>query len=134
MRKLFSVFIFILFGLGAYAQTEEQHNVELYESFKHDKELKAAFVKFDLTPFATGPVKFILDTVEKVVNIAEMNKLMKRYVSIPNNAQVRKASESNNGYTQTFGIYKGDDALTYVRITLSQEDGTLQEVAVEKNH
>ena len=134
MIKLAFICILSLLAVAAYAQTEDDHNTETYESFKQDKELKAAIVKLDLTAFATGPIKFMVDTVEKVVSVADIHKYMKRYISVPKNAQIRKASESNNGYSQTFGIYKGDDAITYVRVTLSQVDGTLEEIAVEKNH
>jgi hypothetical protein len=50
-----------------------------------------------------------------------------------NNTVLKKASETNNGYVQSFGLYKGDDALYYVRFNLNPLSGKLEEVVVEKN-
>ena len=133
MKKIILTISILFAFAGVKAQLVEHSENELHESFQHDKELKAAFLKFDLTPFISDKTNFKIDTVEKVVNAKDLNNLMKEYILVPKNAQIRKASESNNGYTQTYGVYKGDDALTYVRFTLSQLDGSLQEVSVEKN-
>lgn len=133
MKKVVSIVIILFMFIGVKAQLNEHPENELHESFQRDKELKTAVLKFDLTDFITDKTNFIIDTVEKIVNSKDLNRLMKEYIPMPKNAQIRKASECNNGYTQTFGVYKGDDALTYVRFTFSQETGELQEVAVEKN-
>lgn len=134
LQKHMKKIILTLFVLFAFTYAKSQESVELHESFKHDKELKDAILKFDMTPFMADNANFVFDTVARIVNTAEMNKLLKRYLHIPKNGQIKKASESNNGYTQTFGIYKGDDAIAYIRFTLSQLEGTLEEVHVEKNN
>lgn len=133
MKKFFLSLIVSFVFISAKAQLNEHSENELHESFQQDKELKAAVLKFDLTLFINDKTNFIVDTIEKIVNAKDLNRLMKEYIPLPKNSQIRKASESNNGYTQTYGVYKGDDALTYVRFTFSQETGILQEVAVEKN-
>ncbi len=134
MKKILSTIIVSLVFFGAKAQLNEHSENEMHESFQRDKELKAAFLKFDLTSFINDNTNFVVDTIERMVNAKDLNRLMKEYIQLPKNSQIRKASESNNGYTQTFGVYKGDDALTYVRFTFSQETGVLQEVSVEKNN
>ncbi|MFI5221199.1 MAG: hypothetical protein ACHQK8_02655, partial [Bacteroidia bacterium] len=96
--------------------------------------LRAAFLRFDMTPFVKGPINFVCDTVQQTVEVKELNRLIRRHVKIPRNAQILKASESNNGYTQTYGVYKGDDAILYITFTLNQENGILEEVDVETNH
>ena len=133
MKKIILSLIVSFLFIGAKAQLNEHSENELHESFQQDKDLKAAILKFDLTLFINDKTNFIVDTIEKIVNAKDLNRLMKEYIPLPKNSQIRKASESNNGYTQTYGVYKGDDALTYVRFTFSQETGILQEVAVEKN-
>ncbi|MEI6595108.1 MAG: hypothetical protein WCO28_06060 [Bacteroidota bacterium] len=133
MKKIILSLIVSFVFIGAKAQLNEHSENELHESFQQDKELKAAVLKFDLSLFINDKTNFIVDTIEKIVNAKDLNRLMKEYIPLPKNSQIRKASESNNGYTQTYGVYKGDDALTYVRFTFSQETGILQEVAVEKN-
>ena len=133
MKKFISTIIVSLLFFGAKAQLNEHSESELHESFQRDKELKAAVLKFDLSIFINDKTNFVVDTIEQMVNSKDLNKLMKEFIPLPKNSQIRKASESNNGYTQTFGVYKGDDALTYVRFTFSQETGALQEVSVEKN-
>lgn len=107
---------------------------EEHESFKKEAELKAAFLKMDLTPFMEEPVNFICDTLDRTAKTAgSLNELLKLCVTFPKNTTVRKASETNNGYVQTLGIYKNDDALMYVRFTLNPESGKLEEVLIEKN-
>jgi hypothetical protein len=119
---------FILFSAKA-------QQIQMHESFKQDKELKDAFLKFDLTPFMSDKANFVFDTIEREVSTnKELVSLIKDYIRIPKNAQIKKASETNNGYIQTFGIYKGDDALYYVRFTLSPLTSKLEEVSVEKNN
>lgn len=134
-KIILTTLLFVAFT-GVKAQLNEHPENELHESFQRDRELKAAVLKFDLTAFIADKTNFIVytDTIERMVDAKDLKKLMKEYVRLPKNSQIRKASESNNGYTQTFGVYKGDDAITYVRFTFSQETGILQEVAVEKNN
>lgn len=123
--------IFIaLFGLTWSAQAQEMH-----DAFKQDAELKEAFMKLDMSIFMSEPVNFICDTIDKTVsNVTSLNNLMRQNILFPKNTQVKKASETNNGYVQTFGIYKNDDAIMYVRFTLNAETGKLEEVVVERNN
>jgi hypothetical protein len=128
MKKIVISVSILFFCLASQAQSQ------LHESFNKEKELKEAFVKFDMSSFFSEKTSFVCDTIEKEVNVTELNLLMKTYIPMPKNTQVRKASETNNGYIQTFGIYKGDDALYYIRFTLSPLNSKLEEVSVEKNN
>ncbi len=123
------MYTLILAFASVTAMAQAQH-----ESFKKDKELEAALVKKDLSAFIDQPVTFVYDTLERQVNSAELEKMMKTYVPNVKNGVYKKASETNNGYVQSFGLYKGDDALYYVRFTLNPLTGKLEEVAVEKNN
>jgi hypothetical protein len=105
-----------------------------HEAFKQDKELEAAFLQKNLSAFIDEPVTFIFDTLERQVNAVELQQLMKTYVPTVKNSVIRKASETNNGFVQSFGLYKGDDALYYVRFTLNPLTSKLEEVVVEKNN
>ncbi len=128
MKKIILSVSILFFCLASQAQSQ------LHESFNKEKELKEAFVKFDMSSFFSEKTNFICDTIEKEVNVNELNLLMKTHIPMPKNTQIRKASETNNGYIQTFGIYKGDDALYYIRFTLSPLNSKLEEVSVEKNN
>lgn len=131
MTRLFlTTILSALTFLSTFAQTQMRE----YDSFKEEKELKSAFLKFDMTTFTQDKVVFVCDTIEKEVKPAELNSLMKSYINIPKNSQVKKASETNNGWIQTFGVYKGEDAIMYVRFTISPVTGKLEEVNVEKNN
>ncbi|MEI6507197.1 MAG: hypothetical protein WCO54_01855 [Bacteroidota bacterium] len=130
MKNIIIILLLSVISFGSKAQ----HQLKLYDSFKKDAELKEAILKFDMTPFMADKANFVCDTVVRVVDLVEMNKLLRKYLHLPKNAQLKKASESNNGYTQTFGIYKDDDAISYIRFTISQTEGTLEEVFVEKNN
>ena len=105
-----------------------------HEAFKKDKELEAAFLQKNLSAFVDEPVTFVCDTLERQVNAVELQQLMKTYVPTVKNGVIKKASETNNGYVQSFGLYKGDDALYYVRFTLNPLTSKLEEVMVEKNN
>ena len=127
MKKLLSI-VFLCISFSVFAQEE-------HESFKKDAELKEAFLKLDMTSFMETEVNFICDTIDKTPHsAAALNALMKTHIIFPKNTVVKKASETNNGYVQSFGIYnKTDDALMYVRFTLNPVSGKLEEVLVEKN-
>jgi hypothetical protein len=120
----FALFVILSFSVFAQAQ---------YEPFKQDKELQAAFINKDLTPFISEPVLFICDTVESQANASQLADLMKKYIPKVKNAVIQKASETSNGYVQTYGMYKDDEALYYIRFTLNQLSGKLEEVEVTKN-
>ena len=129
MKKMITL-LFACFSIAtAFSQAIQEH-----DAFKKEAELKNAFLKFDMSSFAQDHVTFVCDTIEKDVKVGELNALMKDYIRIPRNTLVKKASETNNGWIQTFGIYKGDDALMYVRFTMDPISGKLSEVNVEKNN
>jgi len=129
MKKLLLSALAIIATTVVFAQTQQ------HESFKKDKELQEALLKFDLREFMDAPVNFVFDTLERQVTSAELTKLMKTYISTPKNTAFRKASETNNGYVQSFGLYtKDDDVLYYVRFTLNPLTSKLEEVVVEKNN
>ncbi len=106
-----------------------------HDAFAKDKELQTGLLKYDLKEFVDEPVLFTCDTVEKKVGAAELATLMKMYFPATiKNTVIKKASETNNGYVQSFGLYQGDDALYYVRFNLNPLTGKLEEVVVEKNN
>lgn len=129
MKHLFVIVFTLLSTTTLFAQEPTAG----HDSFKQDEQLKAALIKMDMTPFVDQPVSFICDTMERVVKAPDLNLLMKTTISIPKNSEVKKASETNNGYVQSYGIYNADDALMYVRFTLNSLTGKLEEVVVEKN-
>ncbi len=120
-------------ALLTFTFAQAQTQIREYGAFKKESELKSAFQKFDMSAFTKAKVLFVCDTLEKEASLAELNELMKTYIPIPKKSEVKKASETNNGWVQTFGIYKGDDALMYVRFSISPETEKLEEVFVEKN-
>ncbi len=87
-----------------------------------------------MTAFAQDNVVFVCDTIERQVKPSELNDLMRTHVRFPRNTQIKKASETNNGWVQTFGIYKDDDAIMYIRFTINPDNEKLEEVNVEKNN
>lgn len=128
MKKLLLSAFALIVTSSLFAQTQ-------HEAFKKDKELQAALLKYDMKEFVAEPVSFVFDTLERNVNAAELSKLMKTYIPEVKNTAFKKASETNNGYVQSFGLYtKDDDALYYVRFTLNPLSGKLEEVVVEKNN
>ena len=128
MKKLLiAATLFFSISTALIAQTQ-------YEAFGKDKELQAALIKYDLKEFVEGPVLFTCDTVEKKVNATQLALLMKTHLPVIKKTVIKKASETNNGFVQSYGMYDGDDALYYVRFTLNPLSGKLEEVVVEKNN
>lgn len=127
MLKQFFFLTLITISLFASAQAE-------HESFKQDQELLNAVVQRDLKQFISEPVTFTCDTLEKQVSALELTGLIKQYFPVVKNTIIKKASETNNGFVQSFGMYKGEDALYYIRCTLNPLTGKLEEVVVEKNN
>jgi hypothetical protein len=128
MKKLLiAVTFFFSISSALFAQTQ-------HEAFTKDKELHNALLKYDLKEFVDEPVLFTCDTVEKKANATQLSALMKTHLPVIKNTVIKKASETNNGYVQSFGMYKGDDALYYVRFTINPLSGKLEEVVVEKNN
>lgn len=129
MKQILATLIIIC----ALSFTSFAQQMREFGAFKKEAELKSAFLKFDMSSFTKGKVLFVYDTLERAASVSELNNLMKSYISIPKKAVIKKASETNNGWIQTFGIYKDDDALMYIRFSISPETESLEEVFVEKN-
>lgn len=123
------LFLFALIAISFCASAQAEH-----ESFKQDKELLSAVVQRDLKEFILEPVTFTYDTLERQVSALELTGLIKQYFPVVKNTIIKKASETNNGFVQSFGMYKGEDALYYIRCTLNPLTGKLEEVVVEKNN
>lgn len=128
MKKLL-IAAALLFSISNALFAQTQH-----EAFTKDKELHSALLKYDLKEFVDEPVLFTCDTIEKKANATQLSVLMKTHLPVIKNTVIKKASETNNGYVQSFGMYQGDDALYYVRFTLNPLSGKLEEVVVEKNN
>ena len=105
---------------------------EMHGAFSEDKELKTAIHRCDFSKLSNnGKVSVVIeDKKEKVVTIPELNKIVKKYM--PKDAFIKKSSETNNGYTQAYGAYKGYDALVYFTF-IFDVDGVLMEVDIDKN-
>lgn len=108
-----------------------------HEWFQQEAALLTALQRYDMTPFVTTtqPVTFVTDTSSKEVNNAiELNALMRIHIPQPKNSVLRKASDANNGYTQTFGIYVKEDAVYYIVCNMNPLTGKLEEMIVSKNN
>jgi hypothetical protein len=128
MKKIWITLSFVCAATFLFAQA--QHG-----SFTQDKELEAALKSYDMKAFVADPVAFTCDTSEHTVNAADLAILMKMYFPPVKKTTIRKASETNNGFVQSFGMYnKEDDALYYIRFTLNPLNSKLEEVVVEKNN
>lgn len=127
MKKIWLTLSLLCSSIFLFAQA--QHG-----AFAQDKELEAALHKYDLKEFVSEPVAFTCDTVERKANAAELAVLIKTYFPPVKKTVVKKASETNNGYIQSFGMYTADDdALYYIRFVMNPLTAKLEEVVVEKN-
>lgn len=127
MKKIWFTLSLLCTSLFLFAQT--QHG-----SFTQDKELETALHNYDMRAFVAEPVAFTCDTVERKVGAADLAVLMKTYFPPVKKTVVKKASETNNGYIQSFGMYTADDdALYYIRFVMNPLTAKLEEVVVEKN-
>jgi hypothetical protein len=126
-NKYFLLIVFLVLSLAGFAQT-------LYGSFAKEAELMEAMTKYDFSKLTNENVIFSYDTIQADVNVTQLNALMRKYVVVDKNTQIKKAAETNNGYVQTLGLYnKQEDALMYVRFEFSSLDGKLKEVQLENN-
>jgi hypothetical protein len=127
MKKIWLTLSLICSSIFLFAQTQ-------YGSFTQDKELETALHNYDMKAFVAEPVAFTCDTVERNVNAADLALLMKQYFPPVKKTTVKKASETNNGYVQSFGMYtQEDDALYYIRFVINPLTAKLEEVVIEKN-
>jgi hypothetical protein len=104
-----------------------------YAAFNRDKELELAIQRYDFKSFISENVTFTYDTLERNFNADGINQLMKQYFIVDKKSVVKKAAETNNGYTQTYGIYKNDIAVMYIRFEFDQETMMLKEITLERN-
>lgn len=126
MKKILLTLLILPITCVCVAQT-------LYESFNRDAELVEALKQYNFTRFISEPVTFTYDTLERTLTAAQVNELMKLYFKPEKKAIVKKAAETNNGYTQTYGIYKDDIAIMYARFEFYQETMMLKEIILERN-
>lgn len=127
MKKFWLTLSFVCSSVFLFAQA--QHG-----SFTQDKELETALKNYDMKEFVSEPVAFTCDTVERNANAADLAILIKTYFPPVKKTIVKKASETNNGYIQSFGMYNSeDDALYYIRFVMNPLTAKLEEVVVEKN-
>lgn len=105
----------------------------LYESFNRDAELMEALKQYNFNGFITDPVTFTYDTLERTLTAEQVNQWMKLYFKPEKKSIVKKAAETNNGYTQTYGIYKDDIAVLFARFEFYQENMMLKEIVLERN-
>jgi hypothetical protein len=128
IKKMLAV-LFLLVGMKAFAQYKS------YDPFTKENQLKAAFLKYDMSAFVKGNVLYTHEEeAEEEISLKQLNSRLKHHADIPRNCKVRKCSEANNGYVQTLGIYnKEDDPVMYVRFTINPETQLLSEVSVTKN-
>jgi hypothetical protein len=105
----------------------------LYESFNRDAELMEALKQYNFNGFITDPVTFTYDTLERTLTAEQVNQWMKLYFKPEKKSIVKKAAETNNGYTQTYGIYKDDIAIMFARFEFYQENMMLKEIVLERN-
>lgn len=127
MKKIFLLILLTIGSYITYAQT-------LHDSFQRDIELEAAIQRYNLTSFIDQPVNFICDTIEKTASAVEINAYLNIYAPRVKNSVIRKASETNNGFVQTYGVYKNEDAIYYIIIKLNSLSGFLEELVIEKNN
>ena len=105
----------------------------LYESFNRDAELMEALKQYNFNGFITDPVTFTYDTLERTLTAEQVNQWMKLYFKPEKKSIVKKAAETNNGYTQTYGIYKDDIEIMFARFEFYQENMMLKEIVLERN-
>lgn len=127
MKKILLALLILHTACVCVAQTT------LYESFNRDAELVEALKQYNFTLFISEPVTFTYDTLERTLTADQVNELMKLYFKPEKKAIVKKAAETNNGYTQTYGIYKDDIAVMYARFEFYQETMMLKEIVLERN-
>lgn len=126
MNKITTLLFVLIISISGWAQTQ-------YEAFNRDADLNNCIKTFDFTTFIDKEVTFTFDTLERQTDAAGLMALMKQYVVVEKKAVLKKAAETNNGYLQTFGIYKNDVAVIFIRFEFDPESMKLKEVFLEKN-
>lgn len=124
--KTAAIISFCLLTLPAISQTQ-------YEAFGKENELHNAMKTYNFNQLIDEPVLFMCDTIERQVKAEELNLLMKTCVVTDKKTVIKKAAETNNGYIQTLGVYKNEDALMYIKFEFDQQTSKLKEVVIEKN-
>jgi len=127
MKIITILFTLLLLGIMAFGQAQ-------HDAFLKDKELEQSMLKYDFKSFIDEPVLFISDTTERNLTSNELTAYLNFYLPKVKGASIKKASETNNGFIQTYGLYKQDDALYYIVLKLNPLSSKLEELVVDKNN
>lgn len=129
MKKI----IFIAFTFLAFA-AQAQEKIKEFENYNKTPQLLSALKKFDLTPFLAEEVLFVFDGNESTMKPSEVNKALKSHIKLPKRYVISHASETNHGYSQTFGVYDADEIpLYFVAFRISQLTQKIEEVRLTAN-
>lgn len=126
MNKLITILVALATAITGWSQTQ-------FEAFNRDNDLNNSLKTFDFSSFIDQEVTFTFDTLERKTDAAGLMVLMKQFVVVDKKAILKKAAETNNGYLQTFGVYKNDIATLFIRFEFDPESMKLKEVFLEKN-
>ena len=129
MKKLFLIaFTFLAFAAQA------QEKIKEFENYNKTPQLLSALKKFDLTPFLAEEVLFVFDGNESTMKPSEINKALKNHIKLPKRYVISHASETNHGYSQTFGVYDAEEIpLYFVAFRISQLTQKIEEVRLTAN-
>lgn len=129
MKKLFLI-AFTFFAFAAQAQEK----IKEFENYNKTPQLLSALKKFDLTPFLADEVLFVFDGNESTMKPSEVNKALKNHIKLPKRYVISHASETNHGYSQTFGVYDAEEIpLYFVAFRISQLTQKIEEVRLTAN-
>jgi hypothetical protein len=129
MKKLLLLaFTFLSFAAHA------QEKIKEFENYNKTPQLLSALKKFDLIPFLADEVLFVFDGNETTMKPADVNKALKSHLKLPKRYVVAHASETNHGYSQTFGVYDADEVpLYFIALRISQLTQKIEEVRLSAN-
>ena len=129
MKKLFLI-AFTFFAFAAQAQEK----IKEFKNYNKTPQLLSALKKFDLTPFLADEVLFVFDGNESTMKPSEVNKALKNHIKLPKRYVISHASETNHGYSQTFGVYDAEEIpLYFVAFRISQLTQKIEEVRLTAN-
>ena len=131
MRQLTATFLLLL-PLISWSQS--QAKIREFDHFSKVNELMEALKKFDLTPFLEQDVTWIADTLETRLPLDKVSRNLKGSIKLPKKYTVAQASESNHGYTQTYGFYDSEEVAVYfVTMRINPLTQKVEEVKLEAN-
>ncbi len=128
--KKWIIFSFMLIAFAAGAQDK----IKEFENYNKTPQLQSALKKFDLTPFLADEVLFVFDGTDNTYSPAQVNKALKSNMKLPKKYAINHASETNHGYSQTFGVYDADEIPIYfVAFRINQLTQKIEEVRLTSN-